>query len=88
MNNLEQVSETRIRLNSSLKTWTCRRNSWNRRGARGAVEPPEDVATLMQQVADEHGLEFAADLPAAGTTVPAKQAEKDLSMRLEELKGA
>lgn len=51
--------------------------------------PPEEVATLMQQIADEHGLEFATDLPSAGSTRVAEQREKadDLSARLEGLKG-
>ncbi|CEF96883.1 Snf7 [Ostreococcus tauri] len=51
--------------------------------------PPEEVATLMQQIADEHGLEFATDLPSAGSTRVAEQREKadDLTARLEGLKG-
>jgi len=51
--------------------------------------PPEEVASLMQQIADEHGLEFASDLPSAGTNRVAeqKQVEKDLTARLEGLKG-
>jgi charged multivesicular body protein 1 len=50
--------------------------------------PPEDVAMLMQQIADEHGLELASDLPAAGTTVPeAAQKDADLANRLATLRG-
>ena len=50
--------------------------------------PPEDVAMLMQQIADEHGLELASDLPAAGTAVPeAAQKDADLANRLATLRG-
>ena len=89
-NNLEQVSETMDTFEQQFENLDVQTEFVEQAmGNTSALStPPEDVATLMQQVADEHGLEFAADLPAAGTTVPAeKQAEKDLSMRLEELKG-
>ena len=53
--------------------------------------PAEEVSGLMQQIADEHGLELAMDLPAAGTAVPETapaQTEKqdDLSERLAALR--
>ena len=89
-NNLEQVSETMDTFEQQFENLDVQTEFVEQAmGNTSALStPPEDVATLMQQVADEHGLEFAADLPAAGTAVPAeKQAEKDLSMRLEELKG-
>jgi division protein CdvB (Snf7/Vps24/ESCRT-III family) len=31
-----------------------------------ATTPAEEVSSLMQQIADEHGLEFAFSLPEAG----------------------
>ncbi|CAL5224278.1 g6940 [Coccomyxa viridis] len=55
--------------------------------------PEEDVNMLMQQVADEHGLETQLNMPQAGTAVPAaaqQQAAKpdaDLSERLAQLRG-
>ena len=55
-----------------------------------ATTPPEDVAKLMQEVADEHGLEFAANLPEANQEAlpeaPAAQKEDDLSNRLAALR--
>jgi charged multivesicular body protein 1 len=89
-NNLEQVSETMDTFERQFENLDVQTEFVEQAmGNTSALStPPEDVATLMQQIADEHGLEFAADLPSAGTTVPGeKQAEKDLSMRLEELKG-
>jgi charged multivesicular body protein 1 len=52
--------------------------------------PEEDVNSLLQQVADEHNLEFSVNMPsAAGTSVQQQQAapESDLSKRLAELRG-
>jgi len=50
--------------------------------------PPEDVALLMQQIADEHGLELTSELPAAGRAVPVV-ALKDAALgdRLATLRG-
>ncbi|GJP38027.1 hypothetical protein CLOM_g14276 [Closterium sp. NIES-68] len=53
--------------------------------------PEEDVNMLMQQVADEHGLEVRIGLPDAATSaLPSKEAatnaEDDLTRRLAELK--
>mmetsp|Transcript_4147 Transcript_4147/g.10051 ORF Transcript_4147/g.10051 Transcript_4147/m.10051 type:complete len:213 (+) Transcript_4147:244-882(+) len=56
--------------------------------------PAEEVNRLMQEVADMHGLEFAANLPEAGkelTPLPEagageKQAEDDLTSRLAALR--
>eukprot|EP00884_Botryococcus_braunii_P022534 jgi/Botrbrau1/8965/Bobra.0148s0077.1 len=53
--------------------------------------PEEDVNILLQQVADEHGLEVQLNLPQAGTQVAAPQAapaapESDLSARLAQLR--
>jgi charged multivesicular body protein 1 len=54
--------------------------------------PEEDVATLLQQVADEHGLEVQLNLPQAGAVpVAAPAAEEkapdDLAARLAQLRG-
>lgn len=59
---------------------------------QAAMSTPEDeVTALMQQVADEHGLEVQIGLPGAATAVAAPaaaSAEPDLNARLAELKGA
>ncbi|EIE19739.1 hypothetical protein WJX75_000070 [Coccomyxa subellipsoidea] len=55
--------------------------------------PEEDVNMLLQQVADEHGLEVQLNLPQAGAAVPAAQQqaaaapESDLTQRLAQLRG-
>jgi len=58
---------------------------------QAAMSTPEDeVSALMQQVADEHGLELQMGLPGASTAsaAPAQAApEADLTSRLAELKG-
>ncbi len=56
---------------------------------QAAMSTPEDeVSALMQQVADEHGLELQMGLPGASTSQPVAQAAPDdLSQRLAELKG-
>uniref|UniRef100_A0A7S0YI99 Uncharacterized protein n=1 Tax=Polytomella parva TaxID=51329 RepID=A0A7S0YI99_9CHLO len=56
------------------------------------LTPEEDVVALMQQVAEEHGLELAMAMPNAGVSVPVKapvqaEAQDDLSKRLAELRG-
>eukprot|EP00951_Prasinocladus_malaysianus_P021680 scaffold179860_cov40-Prasinocladus_malaysianus.AAC.1 len=41
---------------------------------QATLSTPEDqVNMLMQQVADEHNLEVAFDMPGAGTSLPAQQ---------------
>ena len=62
--------------------------------AQAAMSTPEDeVNSLMQQVADEHGLEVNLGLPSAAQHQPvaAQQQtvdpENDLSSRLAQLKG-
>ncbi len=55
--------------------------------------PEADVNNLLQQVADEHGLDVSAELPGASTATPAmasqaKESEEgDLTRRLAELRG-
>jgi charged multivesicular body protein 1 len=52
--------------------------------------PEEEVSALMQQVADEHGLELQMGLPTGPTGVTAQQQaapENELQNRLAELRG-
>ena len=55
-----------------------------------ATTPESQVDLLMQQVADEHGLEFNADMQAApiggGTMSVAAEEQSDLSERLAKLR--
>ena len=55
-----------------------------------ATTPADEVSNLMQQVADEHGLEFASELPEANKDalpeMPAAKESDDLSNRLAALK--
>lgn len=55
-----------------------------------ATTPGDEVSNLMQQVADEHGLEFASELPEANKDalpeMPAAKESDDLSNRLAALK--
>lgn len=57
-------------------------------GAQAALATPEDeVAMLMQQVAEEHGLEQALNMPAAGTKQTAgKEEEASLQQRMATLR--
>mmetsp|Transcript_29828 Transcript_29828/g.84067 ORF Transcript_29828/g.84067 Transcript_29828/m.84067 type:complete len:200 (+) Transcript_29828:320-919(+) len=52
--------------------------------------PEDQVTMLMQQVADEHNLEVALEMPGAGTSTPAQQQvvteDGDLGKRLAELR--
>jgi charged multivesicular body protein 1 len=58
---------------------------------QAAMSTPEDeVSALMQQVADEHGLELQMGMPGASTAVAAQAAaapENELQNRLAELRG-
>jgi len=56
--------------------------------------PEDDVNNLLQQVADEHGLEVNLGLPSAAQHQPVAQQqqaavdpESDLSSRLAQLRG-
>lgn len=60
-------------------------------GSTSLSTPEDQVSSLMQQVADDYGLEVSVGLPqAAGHAIPSKEEEKvnedDLSRRLAELK--
>ena len=89
-NNLIEVSETMDSFEKQFENLDVQtevmQDAMGNTTARST--PPEDVAMLMQQIADEHGLELASDLPAAGTTVPeAAQKDADLANRLATLRG-
>mmetsp|Transcript_9049 Transcript_9049/g.19449 ORF Transcript_9049/g.19449 Transcript_9049/m.19449 type:complete len:200 (+) Transcript_9049:111-710(+) len=59
--------------------------------AQANLSTPEDeVNSLIQQVADEHGLEMGLNMPAAGASVPAQKVQQELdplAQRFAELKG-
>ena len=91
-NNLEKVSENMDQFerqfeNLDVQTEFVEQAMGN---TTAATTPPEDVAKLMQEVANEHGLEFAANLPEANQEAlpeaPAAQKEDDLSNRLAALR--
>mmetsp|Transcript_14835 Transcript_14835/g.64204 ORF Transcript_14835/g.64204 Transcript_14835/m.64204 type:complete len:210 (-) Transcript_14835:77-706(-) len=91
-NNLEKVSENMDQFerqfeNLDVQTEFVEQAMGN---TTAATTPPEDVAKLMQEVADEHGLEFAANLPEANQEAlpeaPAAQKEDVLSNRLAALR--
>lgn len=56
----------------------------------GLSTPEEDVNALMQQVADEHGLEVGLGLPSASTSAVGQQqaqTDADITKRYSELRG-
>ena len=92
--NLEQVSENMDQFerqfeNLDVQTEFVEQAMSN---TTAATTPAEEVSKLMQEVADEHGLEFAAALPEANkealpeAPVAEKKAEDDLSNRLAALR--
>jgi charged multivesicular body protein 1 len=62
-------------------------------GKQANMSTPEDeVTSLMQQVADDHGLEMQLNMPQAGRATPAAASSQTvdadpLAARLAELKG-
>ena len=94
-NNLDKVAETMDQFEKQFENLDVQSSVME--GAMNAqaslATPAEDVAALLQQVADEHGLEVQLGLPAAGAAVAAPAAgvpaeKDDLSARLAELRGA
>ena len=94
-NNLDKVAETMDQFEKQFENLDVQASVME--GAMNAqaslATPAEDVAALLQQVADEHGLEVQLGLPAAGAAVAAPAAavpaeKDDLSARLAELRGA
>lgn len=92
-NNLEKVSENmdtfeRQFENLDVQTEFVEQAMGN---TTAATTPPEDVARLMQEVADENGLEFASSMPEANQEAlpeaPVAQKEgDDLTNRLAALR--
>jgi len=92
-NNLEKVSENmdtfeRQFENLDVQTEFVEQAMGN---TTAATTPPEDVARLMQEVADENGLEFASSMPEANQEAlpeaPVAQKEGDeLTNRLAALR--
>lgn len=70
-NNIEKVAETMDAFEKQFENLDVQ--SQVMEGAMSAqaslATPEEDVATLLQQVADEHGLEVQLNLPQAGAQV-------------------
>jgi len=94
-NNLDKVAETMDQFERQFENLDVQGAVME--GAMNAqaslATPAEDVAALLQQVADEHGLEVQLGLPAAEAAVAAAPAgvpaeKDDLSARLAELRGA
>jgi charged multivesicular body protein 1 len=88
-NNLEKVSETMDMFEKQFENLDVRTEFVEQAmGNTTALStPPEEVAGLMQQIADEHGLELSTDLPAVATSAPQVQEKEDLENRLESLRG-
>jgi len=88
-NNLEKVSETMDMFEKQFENLDVRTEFVEQAmGNTTALStPPEEVAGLMQQIADEHGLELSTDLPAVATSAPQVKEKEDLENRLESLRG-
>jgi len=88
-NNLEKVSETMDMFEKQFENLDVRTEFVEQAmGNTTALStPPEEVAGLMQQIADEHGLELSTDLPAVATSAPQVKEMEDLENRLESLRG-
>jgi len=87
-NNLEQVSVTMDTFEKQFESLDVRTDFVERAmsNTTAMATPPDQVQELMQQVADEHGLEVQINMPRTSTAVPASQAANDLTRRYEELK--
>ncbi|KAK9808977.1 hypothetical protein WJX72_007338 [[Myrmecia] bisecta] len=94
-NNLERVAATMDQFERQFENLDIQSEFVeNAMSNQAAMSTPEDeVTNLMQQVADEHGLEVQLNLPAASNAPVAVQQqavadpENDLSQRLAQLKG-
>lgn len=92
-NNLEKVAATMDQFEKQFENLDVQSEFVEQAmGNQAALSTPEDdVNLLMQQVADEHGLDVKFGMPAAGS-VPisapaAAQKEDDLAQRLAGLRG-
>lgn len=79
-NNIERVAETMDAFERQFENLDVQ--SQVMEGAMSAqaslATPEEDVSTLLQQVADEHGLEVQLGLPQAGAQVRKKNSRTDV----------
>jgi charged multivesicular body protein 1 len=95
-NNLEQVSTTMDQFERQFENLDVQSECVEAAmsASTSLTTPPEQVAALLQQVAEEHNLELSLDLPSASRAalaappggVAAPAAGDDLSRRLAELK--
>lgn len=94
-NNLEKVAKTMDQFEKQFENLDVQTEFVeNAMSNQMSLSTPEtEVNGLLQQVADEHGLEVQLGLPDAATTVPAQSTkvqapadEVDLSKRLQELR--
>lgn len=94
-NNLERMAETMDTFEKQFESLDVQTEFVEGAMSNQAVlsTPEEDVNLLMQQVADEHGLETSLGLPNAASAPAQKapatgvDADSDLTKRLAELKG-
>ncbi|KAL6774002.1 VPS46 [Auxenochlorella protothecoides x Auxenochlorella symbiontica] len=92
-NNLEKVAATMDQFEKQFENLDVQSEFVEQAmGNQAALSTPEDeVNLLMQQVADEHGLDTKLGLPAAGAAqaapTPAQKEGNDLAQRLAELRG-
>ncbi|KAG2448225.1 hypothetical protein HYH02_006810 [Chlamydomonas schloesseri] len=91
-NNLETIANTMTQFEKQFENLDLQTQVVDDvMSAQASLSTPEDeVSALVAQVAEEHGLEVAINMPnaAAGTARPAAaKAEDDLTARLAELRG-
>jgi len=87
-NNLEMVSRTMDQFERQFESLDVQSECVEQAMAsqQALSTPAGEVNELMQQVADEHGLELGMDLPTAERIVPEKEEESSLNDRLAQLK--
>ena len=87
-NNLEQVSRTMDQFERQFESLDVQSECVEQAMAsqQALSTPAGEVNELMQQVADEHGLELGMGMPTAERTVPEKEEESSLTDRLAQLK--
>lgn len=91
-NNLEKVASTMDQFERQFENLDVQSEFVEQAMQNQAVlsTPEEDVNMLVQQVADEHGLESALNMPQASAApaarVPAQKQGDDLTARLAELR--
>jgi len=87
-NNLEQVSRTMDQFERQFESLDVQSECVQQAMAsQQALSTPEDeVSTLMQAIADEHGLEVRMDMPTATSALPEVKETNDLASRFETLK--